>query len=218
MLPIILVTKNKDEVNHFLQKFIKENKIANNSIYSISPKKKEILISQLREIKKEIMLTTPFNRLIVIYSFDAASEEAQNTLLKSLEESILKNQFILVVENEHSVLPTIRSRSKMIKLKQRQLSNYPNSDFNQYLSEVEKSNNYRFLSSKFIDLDKDEINDFFLKLIVYYRGRLILKPLSAIILKKTLKLRTLIESNNLNSKFALDSLLIFINKVFKMKE
>ena len=52
MLPIILVTKNKDEVNHFLQKFIKENKIANNSIYSISPKKKEILISQLREIKK----------------------------------------------------------------------------------------------------------------------------------------------------------------------
>ena len=69
MLPLILVSKNKKDTVDFLRNFIKENKIAKDRVYTISPVKNEILISQIREMKKEIKYSSRFPRLFIFYNF-----------------------------------------------------------------------------------------------------------------------------------------------------
>ena len=220
MLPIILVSKRKKDADDFLQKFVKENRIAKESIYTIFPLKKEILISQVREIKKELAIAVPFSRLFIFYAFDSATSEAQNALLKSLEESTVKNQFVLVTENEHSVLPTLNSRAKIIRLKDKNRLDVKFDVLNTNLLEnIVRSTNYLFLSDKQLTgMQKDDAKSFIEMVIKYYRLKLANDPVFTKIIKKALYFRTLLESNNLNPQLTCDNLLIFINKAFKMKE
>ncbi|MDB4984267.1 MAG: putative polymerase delta subunit [Patescibacteria group bacterium] len=51
---------------------------------------------------------------VVILSFDRATTEAQNALLKSIEEPQVGTYFLILVPNADSLLPTIRSRAQMI--------------------------------------------------------------------------------------------------------
>lgn len=220
MLPLIIVSKNKKDIDDFLQNFIKENKITKNRIYTISPLKKDILISQIRELKKQILIATPFLRLFVIYEFDGASLEAQNALLKSLEEDIIKNQFILMAENEYLILPTIRSRSEIVRLKSKNMPDAKiDEPYSNLLRKIELSTNYAFLADKTLaNVQKSDVINFFEMLIIYYRSKLESSPISAKIIKKALLLKSLLESNNLNPQLTCDNLLIFINKAFMMKE
>ena len=220
MLPIILVSKNKKDADYFLRKFIKENRIAKDRVYTIFPLKKEILISQVREIKKEIAIAIPFPRLFIFYAFDSATSEAQNALLKSLEENTAKNQFVLVTENEHSVLPTLNSRAKIIRLKYKNMFDAKIDELHtNLLKNIERSTNYRFLADKpLTNLQKDDAKNFIEMVIKYYRLKLANDPVFTKIIKKALYFRALLESNNLNPQLTCDNLLIFINKAFKMKE
>ena len=53
-------------------------------------------------------------KIYILYNFDNATVQAQNKLLKTLEEPNKSTIFILTVNNMDNVLPTIRSRSKII--------------------------------------------------------------------------------------------------------
>ncbi|MBR1890305.1 MAG: hypothetical protein IJ817_01295 [Clostridia bacterium] len=56
------------------------------------------------------------NKIFVINNFDISTEEAQNKLLKVLEEPPKNVYFLLSVANESKVLPTIKSRCDKIKI------------------------------------------------------------------------------------------------------
>jgi len=219
MLPLILVSKNKKDTNDYLQNFIKENKIAKDRVYTISPVKNEILISQIREMKKEIKYSSRFPRLFIFYNFDRATLEAQNALLKSLEETGLTNRFILAAENEYLILPTVRSRSKIIRLKQkRNLDQQAENWLINLLDNSEQTSDYRFLSnSSLADLNKEDSEKFFQTLLIYFRNKLVSNPNSVKIIKQILYYKTLLENNNLNPRLTFDNLLIFVFKTFRMK-
>ncbi len=55
-------------------------------------------------------------KVYVIYDFDKATMQAQNKLLKTLEEPGKDVYFILSASNIDAVLPTIKSRCKLIKI------------------------------------------------------------------------------------------------------
>lgn len=55
-------------------------------------------------------------RVILLAYADAMREEAQNALLKSLEEPPLYVVWLLVCENETRLLPTIRSRCRILRV------------------------------------------------------------------------------------------------------
>ena len=55
-------------------------------------------------------------RVIVIEHADAANEQVQNALLKALEEPGERQLFILVADDVRRLLPTIRSRSRPVRL------------------------------------------------------------------------------------------------------
>lgn len=78
-----------------------------------------VKISSIREIRK--FLTLDFNeikyRFVIIDSAHLMNKEAQNALLKSLEEPPQGVIFILLTPFEENLLPTIRSRCWEIKFK-----------------------------------------------------------------------------------------------------
>ncbi len=75
----------------------------------------EILpIASAREIKKRLAFSTPGNRLFIFAN--GITVEAQNALLKSVEESNDNIHFIFCCEREEAILPTIASRSRVVKV------------------------------------------------------------------------------------------------------
>ena len=67
------------------------------------------------------MIFKPFGaskQIAIIYEAEKLTTQAQNSFLKTLEESGDDTIYILCVDNEKNVLPTIYSRSKPIYIKQ----------------------------------------------------------------------------------------------------
>ncbi|MBI5906815.1 AAA family ATPase [Candidatus Saccharibacteria bacterium] len=80
--------------------------------------KQEIPIDSVRNLLKNITLktagTAQTRRVVVIEEAHLLSEEAQNALLKTLEEPAADTVFILTAPSVRSVLPTIASRVRLI--------------------------------------------------------------------------------------------------------
>jgi DNA polymerase III subunit delta' len=55
-------------------------------------------------------------RVILVESVDRANEQAQNALLKALEEPLARQMFVLVADDVGRVLPTIVSRSQQLRI------------------------------------------------------------------------------------------------------
>lgn len=75
-------------------------------------------IDEVRDLQKSLKLTTygtqDIRRAVIISNFDYFGHEAQNSLLKTLEEPPLDTIIVITVNNESKVLQTIYSRVKKI--------------------------------------------------------------------------------------------------------
>lgn len=85
----------------------------------IYPKNNEkLLVADSNEIVAEAYVkpvNLP-NKIFIIKNFDVSTEEAQNKLLKILEEPPKNVYFLLHAKSEDRVLPTIKSRCEKIKI------------------------------------------------------------------------------------------------------
>lgn len=84
--------------------------------------KQEISIDAVREVIKKLNLKPvigskkPVNRVVLIEDAHYSSAEAQNALLKAIEEPPAGTVFVLTAISDTSVLPTIASRSQSLKI------------------------------------------------------------------------------------------------------
>lgn len=80
--------------------------------FSITPSGTSIKIEQIRDIQRELAFRPAWqqHKVICINLADDMTEQAQNALLKSLEEPPAFATFILLSESTQAVLPTIQSR------------------------------------------------------------------------------------------------------------
>ena len=87
-------------------------------IHHIEPTKNTIPIDAIREIDAFVSLKVPgshpIKRVVIIESADSMGTEAQNALLKNLEEPPLDTIFILTATKAKNMLPTILSRVQTI--------------------------------------------------------------------------------------------------------
>lgn len=79
-------------------------------------------IDDLRKLIKDISLSYSKKTAIILQNFDMASVETQNALLKKLEEPQSNLYLIITAKSEHNLLPTIVSRIKTIRSKQKEIS------------------------------------------------------------------------------------------------
>ncbi len=89
--------------------------------YIVRPNEKNIIsIDDIREIIKFIKLKAignqPIKRTVLIYDADTITIEAQNALLKSLEEPSIDTVIIMTASDSNSLLPTIISRINKINV------------------------------------------------------------------------------------------------------
>src|SRR3989344_3572048 len=101
-------------VKTLIKNIQKKEKINDENVFIIEPLTKHFSIDQIKEIKKTLIYKVNESRLYVLLNFDLATFEAQNAFLKTLEEHDSFINFILVVSQSHSLLPTLISRSKVV--------------------------------------------------------------------------------------------------------
>lgn len=86
----------------------------------IAPEKSSIAIEQVRELISFFRLKVPgtatIKRVAIIQDADAMGGEAQNALLKLLEEPPTDSVLVLTSSQPQSLLPTIRSRVQLVQL------------------------------------------------------------------------------------------------------
>ena len=85
--------------------------------YELGPDVKSIKVSQIRELQNVINIKPTFSKksVYIIDDADLMTIEAQNSLLKTLEEPPEYAVIILIVHNERSILSTVKSRCVNIK-------------------------------------------------------------------------------------------------------
>lgn len=85
--------------------------------YELGPDGKSIKVSQIRELQNVINIKPTFSKksVCIIDDADLMTIEAQNSLLKTLEEPPEYAVIILIVHNERSILSTVKSRCVNIK-------------------------------------------------------------------------------------------------------
>ncbi len=86
--------------------------------YVLTPEedKKSIGIKAVQTLLEKLQRSADTARVVVLDCTDDLTPEAANTLLKTLEEPRPGVFFILVAHQLEAVLPTIRSRSRLIKM------------------------------------------------------------------------------------------------------
>lgn len=117
----IIANKSRNNQELHLQKILKKvfNKDIKNSpdIHILDPKgQNSIGIEEIKNFQNE-MIYKPFQEQIqagIIMDAQKLTHQAQNALLKTLEESSKFSIFFLCVDNERNLLPTIRSRGQIV--------------------------------------------------------------------------------------------------------
>lgn len=103
----------------------------------IEPDGNSIKIEQIRELQRKIQEKPIISnkKVYIIDNADKMTTEAQNCLLKTLEEPPEYSTIILIGTNENLFLSTIKSRCMIIhfeKIKEEELRNYLNNNFGIY--------------------------------------------------------------------------------------
>lgn len=86
----------------------------------VSPDGLSVKIDQIRELKREMSLRPRRDgcfRVTIIEGAEKMTVEAQNSFLKLLEEPPERAVFILVCQNPSGLLPTVRSRCQLVRVR-----------------------------------------------------------------------------------------------------
>lgn len=202
MIPLLLISNDSKKTRKYISNLINNDSL----LFEIKPQGKEYSIAEIKNLFKE---TSIFHKKIRVYfleNFQLSSLEAQNAFLKLLEEPPTNTLFVLSVDNENKLIPTIRSRTRIVRLDKKYLP---------ILTPQVKTQLNRFLTSKdfkfsFTPVSLDEV-------ILFFRERLKSDKKAPLIIKEALKLKSFLENNNLNPQLTLDRMLIFIWKTYNIK-
>ena len=119
MIPLILYTNRLSNATAYIKTFCHKNSIAYKSLITVEKENTTIPIEKIRLLWTSLERAHVHRMGVVMYDFDTARKETQNALLKMLEEEQNRIQFFLVTRDISSIIPTILSRCKLIKLEYR---------------------------------------------------------------------------------------------------
>ncbi|HPH52249.1 MAG TPA: hypothetical protein PK921_01950 [Candidatus Portnoybacteria bacterium] len=211
---------NQEMMNTALEfaEFLKTDKF---DILCIAPKedKKEIIINQIKEIKKHLTLS-PYNsfyKFAIINNAETMNIEASNALLKTLEEPT-GNTILILVTSLPDLLPkTILSRLQEVRFKSVSLNktakdfineehvNILNKPLNDILKHIEKI-------TKSENKDINEIFTILNSWLFWFREKLITEHDFSLLnkIKEINKIKDLISNTNINTRLALENLVLEI--------
>lgn len=204
MQSILISSKNKEKGREEAEKLFKTLKI-DKFDRAILEYEKQVGIPDVRRIQETIYLK-PLRSAVRAVLIDATSGitiEAQNALLKTLEEPPESTLIIVQVLNSDEILPTILSRCKVIELS----SEKEYADTSEFVKLLNSTNGLgkRLKLAQNLSKDKNEALDFLESLIIDLRKDLILNYKKV---ESVQKFHTVIKTTNVNLRLALENLFL----------
>ncbi len=214
MIPILMITKSKKKLYDFLKK-----KYAQTAHYIVTmqPIKTEYSIDQIRGLSKELIVQRPYTQIYVLEDFDHSSLETQNSFLKLLEEPPEHVQFVLAVSQAYGLLPTVRSRTRMMTIDS-DTKAYGDPELNDLLSRTKPHRIMELMGNRLLQCTtRDSAETIIGSFLEYFRKQRTQQPHVAETLKELSTAYRLIRYNNANPQLSIDHLLIFIAKEYSIK-
>ncbi len=176
-----------------------------------------IKIEDIHKLQSELMFK-PFQedfQIGIIYNAQNLTNEAQNALLKTLEDASSYTHFILSIDKERNILQTIRSRMSPVYPTQQTISNQDNVLVNEFLN-LDFHEKLEWVEHITKELSKNEILQFLNQLIqVYHQSSKDSLQISKTEYKRQLeqeeiviKAYSLLKTTNVNSKGTLWNMVI----------
>jgi hypothetical protein len=166
----------------------------------------EVKIDNSRQIKHSLSRKEKSKKLYIFSG--GLTIEAQNALLKSIEESSENIYFIFCCENENSLLPTIRSRCFVV---QTGLSEIPDTEILGLIETAQKGQDSWIV----IDRLSEQVSKKGFGPVMQTLRFLVLNNTQSssilayyIMCKKLLALQTLVKNNNINEKIVIESVFL----------
>ena len=122
MHSFLIITKNKNEAASYTSDLLKKREVDPLDI-NLQTYEKAMGIEDVRKIQKAILLK-PFRgktKAVTIDAYENSTLEAQNALLKILEEPPANTIIVIITAKRELILPTIISRCKVIVLQEKEI-------------------------------------------------------------------------------------------------
>lgn len=215
MYSFLIASKNKKTANDCINEFLNKEKI-DPLDRSINFYEKAMGIEDVRNIQKKISLK-PFRgktKAVVIQVYENITTEAQNALLKVLEEPPANTVIIINISKKELLLPTIISRCKIIELEEEiiSLNNEDVSSLSDFLNIILNGKiGDKLKAAQDISKNKDDIFLWFEKMNIFVRQKLVenhedSKYLN--LLKLLQKTYPIIKATNVNQRISLENLFL----------
>lgn len=213
MLPQLIISTKEQVLNYYDEHYSNKNHISRVIFEKIG---NEWSIDEIRNVV--FMINNAKDTVFMLFDGDMLSDICQNAFLKCIEEHHTSVQIIIQTQSENSLLPTILSRMQIVRLSNNNYLPLPNEDklfFDAYISNIQNNKYEVFLIQK-----KDNIQKLGKNSLIYFLNYLHLTDLLPInikylLLKKTLDIYKLVQSNNVNITSAWDSISSYALHIYK---
>lgn len=223
MTSFIVVSTDKTKRDEYINTFCKEKKIDTfdrttlTLETSIKQNTQSIGIEDIKYMQKKIFLKPikSEQKAIIIDEAELLTIEAQNALLKILEEPPEHTLLILSTTTKETLLPTILSRCKIVQLEEEQtkLSEKEQEGLQTFLEALpEMGIGERLKKAETLAKDKDKAIEWITKLILVARETMLQSNLemkeSSTLIKQLQSLHTTLKTTNVNPRFAIENTLL----------
>jgi len=222
MTSFIVVAKDKNQRDEYIKKFCDQKGIdvfdrTNLTLEtSVKQNTQSIGIEDIKQMQKKIFLKPIKSefKAVIIDDAQLLTIEAQNALLKVLEEPPAHTLIILSTDTKETILPTIISRCQVTQLEEEgiKLSEKEITEFETFLEALpEWGTGERLKKAEQLAKDKDKAIIWIEKLIIYLRIKMLEEPENNIysqLIKSFQTLHTLLKTTNVNSRFAIENTLL----------
>lgn len=136
MQPKIIVNQNREERDKKIWEILKESEITHNNPDLLLIEDEKIGIKEIKQLIKHLS-TKPFGRTAksaIILNGNNISLDAQNALLKTLEEPPGESIILIGVDSETKLLPTVLSRCLVLSQQPTAISHQPDFDLEKLLN------------------------------------------------------------------------------------
>jgi len=200
----IIISQNQNLINHQIDQFcldLNHKFDQNNPDIFIINQDTGWGIDQVRKIKNWLS-QKPFahqSKIVIIFESQNLNTEAQNAILKNLEEPGDNNYFILTVNKSSSLLKTVISRCHQIKISK------VIEDPSKEIIKISSNLNSNLLLSEQLGKNKEDILPLLQNQLFYFQQSLVKNPnkQTVILIRKIIKAINMINAN-VDPKSALD--------------
>lgn len=222
MTSFIVVATDKTKRDEYLKEFYTNHKIDPFDITlltletSVKQNTASIGIEDIKYMQKKIFLKPikSESKAIIIDEAELLTIEAQNALLKILEEPPAHTLFILSSSTKETFLPTIISRCQIIQLEEEALalSEKEKTDLQEFLEQFPQWGiGERLKKAETLAKDKDKAITWITKLIVLTREQMLTMEDTqyyAELIRRFQALYTTLKTTNVNPRFAIENTLL----------